>query len=133
MLSHSGADGSTFISMVSAFFRSSHSSWMAIVMLADWIVMLCSIRLREKRSLRSYLVLAILLNCIPFLKVYEGFYTESSFELRKDIFDIQSGTLRRGSHTYTSAFPEYDWKPSWMEIDGLEAEERGNPPCGVAR
>ena len=119
MLSHSGADGSTFISMVSAFFRSSHSSWMAIVMLADWIVMLCSIRLREKRSLRSYLVLAILLNCIPFLKVYEGFYTESPFELRKDIFDIQSGTLRRGSHTYTSAFPEYDWKPSWMEIDGL--------------
>ena len=119
MLSHSGADGSTFLSMTSAFFRSSHASWMALVMLADWVIMLFSVRLREDRSLRNYLILAILLNSIPFLKVYEGFYTGSDFELRKDIFDIQQDSLRQRKFTYTSAFPEYDWKPSYQIIDGL--------------
>ena len=119
MLSHSGADGSTFLSITAAFFRSSHASWMALVMLADWIIMLFSIRLREDRSLRNYLILAVLLNSIPFLKVYEGFYTGSDFELRKDIFDIQSDSLRSGKLTYTSAFPEYDWKPESEIIEGL--------------
>lgn len=38
----------------------------------------------------------LVLNCIPFLKVYENFYTESNYQLRKDIFDIQSDFLADG-------------------------------------
>ena len=119
MLSHTGAGGGTFMEFLASFFRTSHASWMVLVMLAVWIIMLFSVRLRKDRSLRKYLLLAVLLNCIPFLKVYENFYAESSFQLRKDIFDIQGSSLRKESAHYTKAFPQYGWKPAFEDIEGL--------------
>ncbi len=119
MLSHTGAGGGTFMEFLASFFRTSHASWMVLVMLAVWIIMLFSVRLRKDRSLRKYLLLAVLLNCIPFLKVYENFYAESSFQLRKDIFDIQGSAIWHERFYYTEAFPEWDWKPHEEEIEGL--------------
>ena len=119
MLSHTGAGGGTVLEFVSTFFRNSRASLMVIVMLACWSVMLFSVRLRKDRPLRIYLILAILINCVPFLKVYENFYTGSGFELRKDIFDIQGRTLGRERFYYTRAFPEFGWKPEVQEIEGL--------------
>ena len=119
MLSHTGAGGGTFMEFLSSFFRTSHASWMVLVMLAVWSVMLLSFRLRKDRSLRKYLLLAVLINCIPFLKVYENFYAESSFQLRKDIFDIQGNAIRQEGSGYTKAFPQYGWKPAFEDIRGL--------------
>ena len=119
MLSHSGAGGGTVLAFASTFFRTSHASLMVLVMLACWSVMLFSVRLRKDRPLRIYLVLAILINCVPFLKVYENFYTGSAFELRKDIFDIQGSAIWHERFYYTEAFPEWDWKPHEEEIEGL--------------
>ena len=119
MMSHTGAGGGTFMEFLSSFFRTSHASWMVLVMLAVWSVMLLSFRLRKDRSLRKYLLLAVLINCIPFLKVYENFYAESSFQLRKDIFDIQGNAIRQEGSGYTKAFPQYGWKPAFEDIRGL--------------
>ena len=119
VLSHIGADNSTFFSFVWAFFRTSHASWMVLVMLADWVIMQPSFRQKESSSTGKYLIMLLVLNCIPFLKVYENFYTESNYQLRKDIFDIQSDFLADGEKKYTEAFPEYNWKPGYQTIDGL--------------
>lgn len=119
MMSHSGANNSTFLVFAQAFFRTSHASWMVIVMLADWIVMALSFRRRESHSLRKYLLLILVLNCIPFLKVYGAFYTDSCYQLRQDIFDIQGDTSQESKAVYTSYFPEYSWKPEYQVIDGL--------------
>lgn len=119
MISHSDADNSTFLTFIWAFFRTSHASWMVVVMLADWLVMLLSFRRRESNSLRKYLLLLLVINCIPFLKVYKSLYTESNYELRKDIFDIQSDYLAESKNRYTEDFPEYNWKPKYQVIDGL--------------
>lgn len=120
ILSHIGADNFTFFSFVWAFFRTSHASWMVLVMLAVWIMMLYSFRQRVNNSQGKYLILLLVLNCIPFLKVYENFYTESNYQLRKDIFDIQSDFLTDEKTPYTESFPEYSWKPGYQTIDGLD-------------
>lgn len=73
VLSHIGADNSTFFSFVWAFFRTSHASWMVLVMLADWVIMQPSFRQKESSSTGKYLIMLLVLNCIPFLKVYENF------------------------------------------------------------
>ena len=88
VLSHIGADNSTLFSFVWAFFRTSHASWMVLVMLADWVIMQPSFRQKESSSTGKYLIMLLVLNCIPFLKVYENFYTESNYQLRKDIFEL---------------------------------------------
>ncbi|MDY6275241.1 MAG: sulfatase-like hydrolase/transferase [Succinivibrionaceae bacterium] len=119
MLSHSGAGNSTFLVFLESFFRTSHASWMVLVMLADWMLMAFSFRQRENKSLKKYLLLVLLLNCIPFLKVYENLYTESSFMLRKDIFDIQGDSPTGERQHYTRDFPQYGWKPESQTIDGL--------------
>ena len=119
MMSHSGANNSTFLVFAKAFFRTSHASWMVLVMVADWIIMALSFRRRESHSLKKYLLLILVLNCIPFLKVYENFYTESGYQLRQDIFDIQCDTLHEQKTVYTSSFSEYSWKPEYQVIDGL--------------
>ena len=102
MLSHRGAGNSTVLVFIETFFKTSHASWMVLVMLADWIVMALSFRERENHSLKKYLLIVLLLNCIPFLKVYENLYTESSFMLRKDLFDIQGDSLLGKKSQYTS-------------------------------
>lgn len=119
MLSHRGANNSTFLVFLDNFFRTSHASWMVLVMLADWMLMAFYFRQRENKSLKKYLLLVLLLNCIPFLKVYENLYTESSFMLRKDIFDIQGDAVPGEKKQYTKDFPQYDWKPESQVIDGL--------------
>ncbi len=119
MLSHRGAKNSTFLVFIVTFFRTSHASWMVLVMLADWILMAFSFRQRENKSLKKYLFLVLLLNCIPFLKVYENLYAESSFMLRKDIFDIQADAVPGEKQQYTRDFPEYDWTPEYQVIEGL--------------
>ena len=119
MLSHKGANNSTFLVFLETFFRTSHASWMVLVMLADWAVIALSFRQRENKSLKKYLLIVLLLNCIPFLKVYENLYTESSFMLRKDIFDIQGDDIIGEKQLYTKGFPQYDWKPEFQTIEGL--------------
>lgn len=118
MLSHAGAGDSTALVFVETFFRKSHASWMVLVMMADWVLMALSFRLRKSHSLKKYLLLILIINAIPFLKVYENFYEESSFRLQQDIFDIQ-GELAKPEIHYTRNFPEYDWKPDYQVIDGL--------------
>ena len=118
VFSHTGADVPTALVFAGAFFRHSDASWMVFAMFAAWIIMALSFRHREDCPLRKYLILVLILNCIPFLKVYENFYTENSSRLRKDIFDIQREFSRK-EDSYTYNFPEYDWKPEYQIIDGL--------------
>ena len=119
MMSHRGANNSTVLVFVETFLRNSHAAWMVLVMLADWTVMALSFRHRENKSLKKYLLLVLLLNCIPFLKVYENMYAESTFPLRNDIFDIQGDSLAVKKEKYTKDFPLWDWKPEFQTIDGL--------------
>ena len=117
--SHTGADSSTVLVFASNFLRNSGASWMALVMLADICIMAFSFRLRENPSFGKYLILLLVLNSIPFLKVYENSYTPGSLRTREDIFDIQRGYLQDADNVYTDAFPLYDWKPDYKIIDGL--------------
>ena len=117
---HTGADNSTVLVFAGNFFRNSGASLMAIVMLADLIIMALSFRLREKRcSLKKYLFLLLILNSIPFLKVCENFYTPGNLQTREDIFDIQRDYIHDIRHVYTKSFPLYDWKPDYEITNGL--------------
>ncbi|MBQ5523005.1 MAG: hypothetical protein IIT86_09375 [Oscillospiraceae bacterium] len=71
VFSHTGADVPTALVFAGAFFRHSDASWMVFAMFAAWIIMALSFRHREDCPLRKYLILVLILNCIPFLKVYE--------------------------------------------------------------
>ena len=116
---HTGADNSTVLVFAANFFRNSGASWMALVMIADLIIMALPLGQRENPTFRKYLILLLLLNSIPFLKIYENFYAQGSFPAREDIFDIQIGYLQNADDVYTDAFPLYDWKPDYKVIDGL--------------
>ena len=117
---HTGADNSTVLVFAGNFFRNSGASWMAVVMLADLVIMALSFRLREKRcSLKKYLTLLLVLNLIPFLKVCQNFYTPGSLQTREDIFDIQRDYIQDIRNVYTKSFPLYDWKPDFKTEDGL--------------
>lgn len=93
---------------------------MVLAMFSCWIIIVLSVfRLKEKHSLKKYLQILLILNCIPFLKIYENFYLENTFLLRNDIFEIQKDYLEDRRNFYTENFPEYDWKPTYQTIDGL--------------
>lgn len=120
LFNHTGAGNSTLLVFVEKFFKSSRASWMVLAMFSCWIIIVLSVfRLKEKHSLKKYLQILLILNCIPFLKIYENFYLENTFLLRNDIFEIQKDYLEDRRNFYTENFPEYDWKPTYQTIDGL--------------